>query len=432
MKPIRIQILEKVLRLMAKVVLWKFKPKVIGITGSVGKTSSKEAIFAVLNAKFKVRKNEKNYNNEIGIPLTIIGVETGGSSLIKWVGIFCEWLKLICLNNDYPEILILEMGVDRPGDMKYLLSFVNPDLGVVTNISSSHIEFFKTLDNIAKEKGGLVENLKSQGFAILNADDDLAVKMSKRTKGQILTFGFEKSAIVNASHPTYYYDGMIPEGISFKLTYDGKTIPVRLNGILARHQINAALTGVAAGVAMKMNLVEIADALKNFKSAHGRLNLIAGVKGSYLIDDSYNASPTSTTAAIKVLEELNGVRKIAILGDMLELGNETEMGHKAIAKQLAQSHIDKVLLLGKRMVFASEELVESGFPAENLIHFDTHEQLSAKAKEMVSEGDIVLIKGSQGMRMEKIGYELLRDQAEAEKLLCRQSDTWKNTPFGNP
>jgi UDP-N-acetylmuramoyl-tripeptide--D-alanyl-D-alanine ligase len=432
MKPKRIQILEIILRLMAKAVLWKFEPRVIGITGSVGKTSSKEAIFAVLSLKFDVRKNEKNYNNEIGIPLTIIGAETGGRSLIKWMGIFCKWLKLILLTNSYPEVLILEMGVDRPGDMRYLLSFIRPDLGVVTNISSSHIEFFKSLENIAKEKGGLVENLKQQGFAILNADDDLVVKMAKRTNGQVLTFGFEESAIVNASHPTYYYDGIIPEGISFKLSYDGKTIPVRLNGILAKHQINAALTGVAAGVAMKMNLVEIAEALKNFKSAQGRLNLIAGIKGSYLIDDSYNASPTSTIAAIKVLADLQGTRKIAILGDMLELGDETESGHRAVAKQLAQSNIDKVLLLGKRMVFVSDELIKSGFSADNVIHFNTHEQLNAKAKEIVSEGDIVLIKGSQGMRMEKIGYELLRNQDEAGELLCRQSTVWKKTPFSNP
>lgn len=432
MKPIRIQILEKILRLMAKAVLFKYKPKVIGITGSVGKTSSKEAIAAVLSAKFQVRKNEKNYNNEIGIPLTIIGVETGGRSLAKWVGIFYEWLKLLFLNNGYPEVLILEMGVDRPGDMKYLLSFVKPDFGVVTNISSSHIEFFKTLENIAKEKGGLVEELNQQGFAILNADDDLVKKMSKRTNGQILTFGFDEAAIVNASNSTYYYNEGIPEGISFKLSYNGNTIPVRLNGILAKHQINAALTGVAAGVALKMNLVEIAEALKNFKSAHGRLNLITGINKSNLIDDSYNASPTSTIAAIKVLEDLEGAKKIAILGDMLELGNETEAGHRAVAKQLMESGIDQVLLLGKRMAFAFDELKKTGFTDDKVMYFDSHEQLITKAKELIFQGDIVLIKGSQGMRMEKIGYELLRDRDKAEELLCRQSTTWKNTPFGNP
>lgn len=425
-------VLERILRLMAKAILAKYRPTVVGVTGSVGKTSAKEAIFAVLAKEYKVRKNEKNYNNEIGLPLTIIGVETGGKSLLKWLNIFWRWLKILTFSMEYPEILILEMGVDRPGDMKYLTSFVKPRISVVTNISSSHIEFFGSLDKIAKEKGIIAEVLPEDGWAILNADEKLVNEMSLRTKANLLTFGFSESAQVGASGVVYHYNDNVPDGLSFKLNYDGKNIPIRLKGILAKHQINAALSAVAVGLAFKMNLVSIAGALENFNPPPGRLNVINAINDAYLIDDTYNASPASMVAALEVLQELKGGRKIAVLGDMLELGMEEENGHDAVVQKVLENKLDLFFAVGKRMRKAAEKIVQLGFPREQIFFFDDPTKASAKVLAELRKDDLVLIKGSQGMRMEKVVEALLFDETAAEKFLCRQTKDWKTKPYVQP
>jgi len=425
----KLQFLEKTLKVMASAMLKKYKPKIVGITGSVGKTSAKEAVFAVLSNKFRVRKNEKNNNNEIGIPLTILGVETGGRSLVKWLGIVCKWIAMLILPMKYPEILILEMGVDRPGDMDYLLSFLKPTVGMVTNISSSHIEFFQSLENIAKEKGKLIEQLPADGFAILNADDERALKLAGRTKAQTITFGFSETAEINADNVTYNYAGDVPEGISFKLNYDGTSMPIRLTGMLARHQIYGALSGIAAGIVLKMNLVDIASVFENFTPAKGRLNLIEGINGSHIIDDTYNASPVSTLAALGVLAELKSKRKIAILGDMLELGEESERDHQEVAKKVFAIGADMFFAVGKRMQAAARTLEPAGAP---IFYFDSPDDVTKGIERVIKEGNLILVKGSQGMRMEKVVFALMENKAEAENSLCRQTSDWLKIPFSKP
>ncbi|EKE25434.1 MAG: hypothetical protein ACD_5C00162G0002 [uncultured bacterium] len=416
---------------MAEAVLARHKPKIIGITGSVGKTSTKAAVFAVLSSKFNVRENQKNYNNEIGIPLTIIGAGSGGRNIFKWIWIFIKWLFAL-INPKYPEILILELGVDRPDDMKYFMSFIRPMMGIVTNISSSHIEYFKTVDNIAKEKRILIESLASDGFAILNGDDEKAVTMSQNTKAQVVTFGQVGNPVIGASGIIYNYEKDIPIGISFKLNYDGKNIPIRLRNILAAHQVYAALAAVSAGIIFKMNLVEIASALELLRSPAGRMNLLEGSKDSFVIDDTYNASPVSTIAALDVLGELKAKRKIAVLGDMLELGNQSEHGHRDVARKIFSTKVDMFIAVGSRMKRAVEELVSLGFPGSNVMHFDDPEQASEKIAKMIVSGDFILVKGSQGMRMEKIVEKLLKNTSDAENLLCRQSREWRRKPFKKP
>jgi UDP-N-acetylmuramoyl-tripeptide--D-alanyl-D-alanine ligase len=433
MKSKKVKFLETILRFMAKAVLAKYEPTVIGITGSVGKTSAKESVFAVLNTHFSVRKNEKNYNNEIGIPLTVLGVETGGRSLFKWVAIGLRWIWMLIWKFRYPEILILELGVDRPGDMDYLLSFVKPHIGIVTNISSSHIEFFKSLDGIAKEKRKLIESLPADGFAILNADDERVFKMSEKTDAQPIFFGFSDNSDVKAVHGTYNYDDSDrPEGLSFKLNYDGKSLPIRLKGILAAHQINAALAGISAGISFKINLVDCAQGLEKLEVPLGRLNIIKGIRNSTIIDDSYNASPVSTIAALGVFEDLKANRKIAVLGDMLELGSETQHGHEEVAKRAVKAGAETIILVGQRMLFAYEVLKNHQNENRRVFHFHSPVEAGKKAQEIIREGDMVLVKGSQGMRMEKVLEMIIANPENSEKLICRQSQEWKKKPFIEP
>jgi UDP-N-acetylmuramoyl-tripeptide--D-alanyl-D-alanine ligase len=432
-KATKLKLLELILRLMAKTVLLRRrKVRIVGITGSIGKSSAKEAIFAVLCQKFNVRRNEKNYNNEIGLPLTIIGAKSGNRSIWGWLRVFLQWLWVVFGWGKYPEILILEMGVDHPKDMDYLLSFIRPEVGVVTNISSSHLEFFKTLENIAKEKGKLIEALPSDGLAVLNNDDDLVLGMKEEIEAPFSTFGFGEFAEVSASNAALVYEDGMLQGITFKLSYAGSILPMRLPGIIAPHLIYAALSAVAVGIYFKLNLVEIAEALTNFTSLSGRMKLVRGIKNSMLIDDTYNASPSSTLSALQVLEEISAERKIAVLGDMLELGEESEKGHEEVAQKVFAMKADKFLVVGDRMKKAAEKRRPNNYPEENILFFADPMNAGKALQSILHSGDVVLVKGSQGMRMEKVVEEVMNDPQKANELLCRQSPEWLNIPFVKP
>jgi len=428
----KLQILEKILRWMAKTVVKKYNPKIIGITGSVGKTSTKEAVFLALSLKYNVRKNQKNYNNEVGIPLTIIGSDSGENSVLRWLGVFLRWVWIVVLPQEYPEILILEMGVDHPGDMQYLAEFIPVEVGILTNVSTSHLEFFKDIEHIAKEKGKLIEAISGGGAAILHADDKRVMETKDKTKAQIISYGIKNIADITASDIAFNYNKNKPEGISFKLNYEGKSIPVRLNHLLAKHQVYSVLAALAASIHLKVNLVDALAALENYFSPSGRMNLIKGIKNSFVIDDTYNASPKSTVAAIDILGELQASRKIAVLGDMLELGKDLEKGHREVAQKLFEIKIDLFFAVGERMETAVTEIKRLGYPAENILFFENPVLAGKKLQQVISKDDLVLVKGSQGMRMEKIVEEIMAEPQKSKDILCRQSKYWLKTPFIKP
>lgn len=434
-KPKKQIYLEKMLRVMSVLVLKKYHPKVIGITGSVGKTSTKEAIFTVLASHYKTRRNDKNYNNEIGLPLTVIGTETGGDSVLGWVKVVLKWTGVVIAPVKYPEVLVLEMAADRIGDIKYLSDMMKPHIGVITDISGSHMEYFKSLEQITKEKGDLVKALGEKGVAILNIDNPQIKKLKNQIKAKVTTFGFSEEADVQATDVLYNYSqnenngSKELKGLSFKLNYKGTSIPMRLNHILAEHNIYAALAGVAVGIEMGLNLVEIGTALENFTLPYGRMNLIRGMKNTVIIDDTYNSSPVSAKAALKVLGDIKVPRKIAVLGDMLELGPNNESGHREVAKKFLEINGDIYMAVGKRMQFAVSELKKRNTSPERIMSFKSPMEAAKKLKEIMREGDLILIKGSQGMRMEKIVEDIMAEPLLAKKLLCRQDEKWKKKPW---
>lgn len=432
-KPMAKKYLEDALRVMAVTVLKKYKPKVIAITGSVGKTSTKEAIFVALASHYSIRKSEKNYNNELGIPLTIIGSEAGGRSLVNWAKVAFKWVFIIVFPVKYPEILILELGADRPGDISYLTKFLKPDIGVITNISGSHLEFFRTIEGVAKEKGMLVKNLPEKGVAVLNIDNPYIKKIKNQLKSKTITYGFSPEADLMASDASYNYqsdsdDIESVKGLSFKLSYKGTIIPVRLNNVLAKHNIHSALAAIACGLEFGLNLVEIGGALENFSLPYGRMTLVPGIKRSFIIDDSYNSSPVSTEAALEVLSDIKAPRKIAVLGDMLELGPGSEKDHREVGKKFLDMKGDIFIGVGSRMLFAVSE-VKRVRGDENVYHFQSPMEAGKKLQELMRERDLVLIKGSQGMRMEKVVEEVMSEPHKARAILCRQDKRWKETPW---
>jgi UDP-N-acetylmuramoyl-tripeptide--D-alanyl-D-alanine ligase len=409
-------------------VLRKYQPEVIGVTGSAGKTSSREAIYTVLSSKFQVRQNIKNYNNEIGLPLTIIGIESPGHSLIGWAMVFLKALGLLIKKDKtYPDILVLEMGIDHPGDMAYLTEFVKPKIGVVTLIGPMHLEHFGTIEKIEKEKGGLVTALPNDGWAIVNYDDERCRAIGKASKAKTLTYGFDQKASVRAVEIFFSFehqsgqDGLA--GISFKLSYEGSIVPVLLPKVLGYGAIYAALAGAAVGVAYGMNLVDIAQALRNLRSPNGRMNIIPGIKKTLIIDDTYNGSPQPTIAALQVVGKIplqQGARRIAVLGDMMELGHFTQEGHRTVGRAAAENKIDILIAVGERSKETAKAAEQAGVAKENVFKFNSADESKRFLQDLLVPGDLVLVKGSQSMRMEKAVKEVMADPLRAKELLVRQ------------
>lgn len=421
------KILQLHLAFFAKAILNKYRPEIIGVTGSVGKTSAKEAIYTVLSSRFSCRRNVKNYNNEIGLPLTIIGAEAGGVSIIDWLSVFAKAVRLLLFRNkDYPRLLVLEMGVDRVGDMKYLTSMAACHVGVVTSVAPVHLEYFKTIEKIAREKSVIVTHLKKDGWAILNGDNEHVAAMSGRVKAKTLTYGFNANCQIQAKEVkiSENIDREVA-GLSFKLAYDGSTVPVLLPNILGEHLIYAALSAAAVAIAYGMNLLEISQALRQYAAPRGRMNLIAGIKGTYIIDDTYNAGPDSTAAAVRTLGKIKTHQnKYAILGDMLELGDYTEEAHRQIGRLIWECGIDYLITVGERSRHIAEEAIACGQERDDVYSFDNSAQAGKFVQDRIKAGDYILIKGSQGMRMEKAVKEIMAEPARAEQLLVRQDKSW--------
>lgn len=424
----------RALGLLARRVLRSRKPIVVGITGSVGKSSAKEAIALVLSKNYRVRFSPGNYNNEFGLPAAIIGIQSPGRSVLRWGGALVHVLAILLRLERYPEVLILEMGVDQPGDMDYLLGIVRPDVAVLTRIAESHLANFESLAHIAKEKGKLIAALSPEGFAILNADDERVLQQNERTEAKVISYGLAPSATLSADNIRLLQEGSRVEGLSFKLNSGGKSIPVRLPYAIARHHLSAVLAAAAVGTALRMNLVDIASALTEFKTLPGRMNFLMGDAGIRIIDDTYNASKVSTEAALATLRELIAPRKVVILGDMLEIGKDAGESHRALRDAVILSGATVFVGVGQHMRFLADALRGTNFPEKGVFLFPDPHTARDRIGELIRPGDLILVKGSQGLRMELIAERLLGKRPEEERLrlLCRQSALWRATPFTPP
>ncbi len=412
-------------------ILKKYKPKIIAISGTVGKTSTKEAIAVVLSGFFNVRKSEKSYNSQWGVPLTIIDAQSGWDSPVLWALNIVKGLKLIFLKNHYPEWLILELGVGKPQDMSNVLSWVKPNIAVMTALSKMpvHVEYFKGPEEILKEKALLLTKLGESDTAILNEDDPLVFDLKQKVKGKTITYGFVEGANLRASNYK-----MTLEGIIFKIDYKGVIVPIKLNGCLGKQNVYSTLAALAVGGALGLNFVEMAESLSKYNSPAGRVKLLEGIKKTWIIDDTYNSSPVAQVAAMEILNELaeyaktstdKPARRIAVLGDMLELGKYTIDEHRKVGKTVAEG-ADLFFAVGPRMKFATEEARACGMSEKKIFEFSTSDEAKIVLQEKIKEGDLVLVKGSQGMRMEKVVEEVMAHPEDIEKLLVRQEKEWLN------
>lgn len=418
-------LLKSVLAFFTKHIVRKYKPKVVGITGSVGKTSAKEAIFAVLEGKFSVGKSKKNLNNEFGTPIAVSGASDPNGELFGWFRVLFRMIRLfLWRDQNYPEILILEMGADRIGDIEYLTKLVPCDIGVVTSLGPSHLEYFGTLERLVEEKAVLVRHLREDGTAVINRDDGRVWSLRRSTNAGVLTYGFDSDASVQAREVRYETDPNIG-GIHFKIYYHDSEVPVFITHALGTPAVYAALAGASVGLSLGMNLVDIASGLSEFRTEPGRLNLLTGIKGTWIIDDTYNSAPASAMAALDVLMNIDcDGDRWAVLGDMLELGSETEAGHRAVGKRAAELGVDYLVTVGERSMDTLSAAREKGMSEDKSFSFDTSREAGKFLQDRMEQGDVLLIKGSQGMRMEFAVKEIMGEPRLARELLCRQDESW--------
>lgn len=430
------KIITLILKKEAQLILWKYKPKVIAITGSVGKTSTKDAVYAVLSQISYVRKSEKSFNSEIGLPLTILGCPNGWSDPFVWFSNVFRGLWLFIWPHKYPKWLILEVGVGKPDDMKKTASWLSADAVIITAIGDTpaHIEFFESRKHLVEEKSQLIKTLKADGLLVLNADDETVLDMKNKNKCLSITYGFKEGAdILGSDDQIFFNEKNEPAGIIFRIDEKGSSMPVVIEGVFGRNHVYAALATLALSSGLKFNMINAINALKNYDVPPGRMRLLKGKEDIFIIDDTYNSSPFACESALKTLGEIKckqdeKCRKIVVLGDMLELGRHTIESHKnigKIAKEILKDDRDVLIVVGPRAKNIKEGAIEVGFNIENIFEFLNSKEAGNFIKTFIEKGDIVLVKGSQGMRMEHVVEEILFDEANKDTLLVRQDIEWK-------
>lgn len=347
----------------------RFQIPVLAVTGSNGKTTTKDLLAAMLNGKLRVLKTEANYNNEIGLPLTLLQMET------------------------HHQAAVVEMGMRGFGQIAQLASIACPSIGIVTNVGETHMELLGSMENIALAKSELIQSLPPNSTAILNADDSRVRAMARLAKGRVILFGWDKEAHVRAADISSNGDGT-----AFTCYFQGQYTRFELP-LAGRHNVANALAAIAASLELGLTVDEIKRGLATFKSSSMRLAIARC--GSYtVINDTYNASPASVQAALNTLKEVAAGRCIAVFGDMLELGEISRNSHEAIGRQMAALGIEAVVTLGEMAQCTARTASQEGCPVVKSCF--THEEAAEALKKILKSGDTILFKGSRGMKIEKV------------------------------
>lgn len=413
------------LALLARLVIRKYRPLIVMVTGSVGKTSTKDAAAAVLARRYNLRASEKSYNSEFGVPLTIIGSKNPWENPLAWLRVFEEAFALLLFPNHYPKLLVLEVGADRPGDLARILDIAVPDAVIVTRLPDVpvHVEAYASPQAVRDEEFTPAYALADGAPLILSSDDANAVTMAARLSANVRTFGFVDGSDVRLEGYTFFEDGAV-SGMEAAVTVEGASHTLRVAGALGRSQLYAPAAALCAALALDMTVAEALEGAAGYVPPAGRGRLLRGKNGSLLIDDSYNASPAAVEEALAALALLTGrTRRIAVLGDMLELGRYSKEEHERIGS-LAAERADAVVAVGVRSRATADAARAAGLAEGQVFAFDTATEAADMLEAFVQEGDAVLIKGSQGIRTERIAERLLADPADRTKLV-RQEKEWK-------
>jgi UDP-N-acetylmuramoyl-tripeptide--D-alanyl-D-alanine ligase len=350
----------------------RFNIPIIGVTGSNGKTTTKDMIYEVLSSENKVLKSEGNFNNTIGLPLT-----------------------LFRLSNTH-EIAVVEMGINLPGEMARLVEIAEPNVAVITNISPTHLEFLGSVEGVAKEKSILAE---SASWVMLNKDDPYVAKMGKRIKGRIFYYGIDKSANISAKDIKLNDEGRA----EFTLLINKKRFERIKLSILGKHNVYNALRAIAVGILYDVSPDNIKKAVESYQPMSMRMQRMV-INDITIINDTYNSNPMSMKAAIDLLASLKcDGKKVLVVGDMLELGEYSDRFHNEIGDYIAKSGSAEILItMGEKAVKIAESAISSGLKKDQVIVCQNNSEVAENLSKILNQGDIALIKGSRGMKMEQI------------------------------
>lgn len=359
--------------------LWRERHnvKVVAITGSNGKTTTKDMVASVLSQRYKVLKTEGNLNNLIGLPLTVLKID------------------------ESHEVAVLELGMNAFGEIRRLSEICQPDIAMITNIGSGHLEGLGSIDGVAKAKGEILENLKADGTFIFNADDKYLIEMAKGWKGRRISFAQHN---VSADVKTLYidYNKFYGSAVELSMVMKRKVLYVKLYGP-GEHNAYNATAAAAVGIAMDLDLENIQQGLEEWRAYKGRFALDLRENGVTVIDDTYNANPSSVKIALRTLASIKGLgRGMAVLGDMLELGDHAEQAHYEMGRMAVESGLQYLFLLGPlSTTYGYKGARDAGMEERRVIVLNDHNDITTKLNPMLTGGDWVLVKGSRGMRMEK-------------------------------
>jgi UDP-N-acetylmuramoyl-tripeptide--D-alanyl-D-alanine ligase len=426
------KILERFLRFFARAVLKKYKPKIVAITGSAGKSTTKELIYLILKTRYTVFRSYASLNNEIGVPLTVFLIDwRPGNSLKNWLKVFLRASKLILINQPYPEILVIETGVECPGDMDYLLTFIKPYIGVFTVVGDkpAHLQFFNSVEEVIKEKGKLIETLPKDGLAVLNRDDQRIFSFKEKIKAKAVGF----SKIVNAD--CQIKSVSLENGLKIELVLQNHNLTIFLP-----HSINESVAlnlaaSLLVGSFLEISIEQMKAAVEKFEDLPGRMkyfkislsqslssprevrispHLSSPPESAYIIDDSYNASPVSYKKLIETVTKLQG-RKLGVLADVLEADSMAKEIHQEIAL-LADGVFSHIALIGSRMkLFALPVFKQS---AVSVFEPYDVEAVYLFLEENIMPGDTIIFKGARAFHLEKIIEKFKENNVELDLVKC--------------
>ncbi|OGD86233.1 hypothetical protein A2Z23_03375 [Candidatus Curtissbacteria bacterium RBG_16_39_7] len=349
---------------------------IIGITGSVGKTTTKEAIFSVLSQKFSSVASHANLDPVFNIPITLLKIR--------------PWTRKV----------ILELGVEYPGEMDFYLSLVRPKIGVITRIYWTHTEFLGDLQGVINEKGKLLGVLPEDGWAVLNDNDQYIREMARKAKAKIFWFGTHPHCQIQITD--FLHQGR--DGSEFVLKNGEESVKIKWK-LLGEHNTVSAAAAASVGILAGLRLKDIKKGLERLEPQPHRLNLVSGPKRSWILDDSYNSSPEAAMMALETLRSLaHKSESFAVLGDMLELGNYSEQGHREVGQKVAQENIDYLFTIGNQAKIIADEAKKSG--AKNVVCVKDQKEIAKKLKELIGKDDLILIKGSRVTNLDKLVLDL--------------------------
>jgi len=403
--------------MLVSIKLARTRPTIIGITGSFGKTTTKEAVYEVLKTSFRAYRNPKSLNTEIGLLLAVLEQPSGFSSPVKWAKVLAGAFYNAFAGPTY-DFLILEYGADKPNDIKHLVSLVKPDIGIITHIANVHHGDgqFKNLEDVLSEKKKLVTCLDEKGTAILNTDDALLNKIKDEIKAKTLWFG-KKGNI--------YADNLKNSTLGFSATIHAGEQKIDASfPIAGDFHINSILPALLCGALNGIPLEKGVEALQNFRLPPGRMSIIEGKNNSTLIDSTYNASPSTMKQALELLKNFPKKKRIAVLGNMNELGENSKSLHREVGDHVG-TWVSKLITVGTDAVLFADGALKNGLPKARITSTMCAEDAALAISNDLDEDTVVLLKGSQNnVRLERAVKILMAHPEDAKKLLCRQETEW--------